>query len=197
MMTKADTGPLARARIQSNIDLHVLMLGQSEYVDTVASVVASALERDGKVVIFGNGGSAADAQHIAAELVSSQYDRSRRSLPAIALHANGSALTAIANDYGYEEVFARQVEAFCRPGDVVIGISTSGNSENVVRGVRAAKVAGAVTIGLTGRSGGRVAREVDYCVAVPSNDTPRIQEVHILVGHIICEYVEQRLYTDA
>ncbi|MEE8201252.1 MAG: D-sedoheptulose 7-phosphate isomerase [Candidatus Acidoferrales bacterium] len=159
----------------------------------VAGALVSAYRGGGKVLLFGNGGSAADAQHIAAELAGKYYF-DRAPLEAWALHTNTSALTAIGNDYGYRHVFARQVEAAARPGDVVVGISTSGNSENVIEGIRAARQRGAVTVALTGASGGRLKELVDFCLAVPANDTPRIQEAHILLGHILCELVEQELF---
>jgi len=146
-----------------------------------------------KVLLFGNGGSAADAQHIAAELVGKYYI-DRRPLPAEALTVNTSSLTAIGNDYAFERIFARQVEALGNPGDVAIRISTSGNSPNVIEAIRAAKKKGMSTIGLTGAEGGRLKNEVDYCICVTSKDTPRIQEAHILIGHIWCELIERALF---
>jgi D-sedoheptulose 7-phosphate isomerase len=157
-----------------------------------AGLIADSLRRGGKVLLFGNGGSAADAQHLAAELVG-RYLKERAALPAIALTANSSNLTAVANDYGYEAVFRRQVEALCGPDDVVVAISTSGDSANVVAGVEAAHAIGARTIGLTGVGGGRLLEACDECVRFPSDDTPRIQEGHTLIGHILCEIVEDEL----
>lgn len=162
----------------------------------VAELLIQAYQRGGKMLLFGNGGSAADAQHIAAEFVGRFY-RERRALPAVALTVNTSTLTAIGNDYSFASVFARQVEAFGTPGDVAVGLSTSGNAHNVIEGVRAARRVGLVTVGLTGRGGGRLAHEVDHPVRIPSSDTARIQEVHILIGHLWSEAVEQALFADA
>jgi D-sedoheptulose 7-phosphate isomerase len=144
----------------------------------------------GKLVLFGNGGSAADAQHIATELIV-RYEVDGAPLPAIALTTDTSALTAIANDYSYDELFARQVEALCNQGDVALGISTSGNSENVIRGLAMAKKRGAVAAGLAGRDGGRMAGLADPLVIVPARDTGRIQEMHILLGHMLCGALER------
>ena len=166
--------------------------GEVEKIVRLARVVARALRRGRKVVLFGNGGSAADAQHIACEL-SGRFRMDRRGLPALALTVNTSSLTAIANDYGYERVFSRQVEALVEKGDVVIGISTSGESENVILGLREARRKGAFTAGLCGE-GGRMEGFCDLCIRVPSRDTPRIQEVHITIGHILCELVERELF---
>lgn len=162
-------------------------------IATVASVLTSSLRAGHKVILFGNGGSAADAQHIAAELVG-RYKLQRPALPALALTTDTSALTAIGNDYGYAAVFARQVEAHARPGDVVIAISTSGNSPSVLEGVAVARRQGAITIGLTGGDGGRLLAAVDQCIVVPSTQTPHIQQAHITIGHIICDLVEQALF---
>ncbi|HEY6293724.1 MAG TPA: D-sedoheptulose 7-phosphate isomerase [Terriglobia bacterium] len=163
-------------------------------LERIAEETSRALTAGGKVLLFGNGGSAADAQHIAAELVG-RYRRERRGLPALALTVNSSSVTAIANDYGFDQVFARQVEALGVRGDIVFGISTSGNSPNVLRGVEAAKSRGMIAVGLTGRAGGNLKAKVDYCLQVPSDDTPHIQEAHLLLGHILCEYVEESLFT--
>jgi D-sedoheptulose 7-phosphate isomerase len=141
--------------------------------------------------LFGNGGSAADAQHLAAELVG-RYQHERRALPALALTANTSTLTAIGNDYSYERVFARQLEALGSPGDVAVGISTSGKSPNVLSAMRTAKEIPVTTVGMTGMQGGDLAGLADYCICVPSEQTPRIQEGHILIGHILCEVIEQK-----
>ncbi|MEQ8193125.1 MAG: D-sedoheptulose 7-phosphate isomerase [Rhodospirillales bacterium] len=144
----------------------------------------------GKLVLFGNGGSAADAQHIATELIV-RYEVDGVPLPAIALTTDTSALTAIANDYSYDELFARQVEALCNKGDVALGISTSGNSENVIRGLTMAKTRGAVAAGFSGRDGGRMSGLADPLVVVPARDTGRIQEMHILLGHMLCGALER------
>ena len=152
--------------------------------------ISEAIRRGNKLLIAGNGGSAADAQHIAAEVVGRFY-RERRGLPAIALTTDTSILTSIGNDYGFEQIFSRQIEALGRKGDVFLGISTSGNSVNVVNAVRKAAELGITTVGLTGEEGGKLKGLVDILIAVPSSNTPRIQEVHITIGHIICELVEQ------
>jgi D-sedoheptulose 7-phosphate isomerase len=157
-----------------------------------ARACATALRDGRKLLLFGNGGSAADAQHLATELVV-RYRANRRALPAIALTTDTSALTAIGNDFGFDALFERQVEALCAAGDVAIGISTSGNSENVIRGLVAARARGAVTVGLGGGDGGRLARSVDYAVIVPSTVTARIQEMHILLGHSLCAFLEAQL----
>ncbi len=155
----------------------------------LAEAIIGALDSDGKLIVFGNGGSAADAQHFAGELTG-HYKRDRRPLPAIALSTDTSVLTAIANDYGYADVFARQVEALCRPADVVVGISTSGEAENVVRGIIAARDRGASTWALTGVSGGRLAQAAEHALCVPSGATARNQEMHITIIHAVSELVD-------
>ncbi|RMF85570.1 MAG: D-sedoheptulose 7-phosphate isomerase [Nitrospirae bacterium] len=157
-----------------------------------AERVAACLRQGGRVLLCGNGGSAADAQHIAAELVG-RYTRERPGWAAIALTTDTSALTAIGNDYGFERVFARQVEAVGRAGDVLVGISTSGNSPNVLLAVEEARARGLFTLGLAGRDGGRLAQACDLCLTVPHPETPRIQEMHITLGHILCDLVEAAL----
>ncbi len=184
---------LIRKRIRESMKVKESLLGNIETVNKIAKIIISAYQDGRKVILFGNGGSAADAQHIAAELVGGYY-QDRKPLPAEALTVNTSSLTAIGNDYAFEQIFARQVEALGNPGDVAIGISTSGNSANVIEGVRVAKRKGMITIGLTGADGGRLKGEVDYCICVPSKDTPRIQEAHILIGHIWCELIERALF---
>jgi D-sedoheptulose 7-phosphate isomerase len=159
----------------------------------IAYTMVEALSQRNKVIWMGNGGSAADAQHLAAELVSRFY-KEREGLPSIALHGNTSVVTAIGNDYGFEHIYARQVEALARPGDVVVGISTSGNSPNVLLAIDKAKDLGCLTVGMTGTPGGKLAEIVDLLFKVPSDDTPRIQEVHITAGHIICEIVESIMF---
>lgn len=149
----------------------------------------ACLQNGGKILLMGNGGSAADSQHIAAEIVG-RFQRERKGLPAIALTTDSSILTSVGNDYGFEYIFARQVEALCSAQDIVIGISTSGNSANVVAGIAAAKQSGAYTVGLTGAGGGRLADLCDVTLAMPSSDTPRIQEAHILIGHILCDLID-------
>ncbi|MCK5252043.1 MAG: D-sedoheptulose 7-phosphate isomerase [Thermoplasmata archaeon] len=159
----------------------------------MAYTMVEATSQGNKIIWMGNGGSAADAQHLAAELVSKFY-MEREGMPSLALNCNTSVLTAIGNDYGFEHVFERQIEALARPGDVVVGISTSGNSPNVLLAIDLARNMGCLTLGMTGRSGGKLADVVDLCLKVPSDDTPRIQEVHITAGHIICEIVESVVF---
>ncbi|MBO9334277.1 MAG: D-sedoheptulose 7-phosphate isomerase [Roseiflexus sp.] len=166
---------------------------QAPVIVAIAERVVETFRRGGKLLLCGNGGSAADAQHIAAEFVS-RFRRERHGLPAIALTTDTSILTAISNDYGYERVFARQVEALGRPGDMVIGISTSGISASVIAAMRAARNGGMATVGLTGASGGTLVDHVDLCLCVPSHNTARIQEVHITVAHVVCEIVERTLF---
>jgi len=170
--------------------LHRMIDEMQSFIYTACVITTEVLNHNGKVLLFGNGGSAADAQHIAAELTG-RYKTERRGLPAIALTTDTSALTAIGNDYGYERVFDRQVEALANPGDLLIGISTSGNSENVCRALEKGRGIGCKTIGLSGRDGGKMNDLCDLNIIVPSDDTPRIQEMHIMIGHIICEAVDQ------
>jgi D-sedoheptulose 7-phosphate isomerase len=187
-----------KSSIEASIAVKQRLLGSTEVVSTVAKaceVIISALGQGCKLLIFGNGGSAADAQHIAAELVG-RFAFDRPALPALALSVNTSCVTAIGNDYGFDQVFSRQIEAIGRPGDVVVGISTSGNSPNVLCGLSAARKMGMHTIGLTGQRGGKLKTAVDYCICVPSNETPRIQECHILIGHIMAELVEQAIFQE-
>lgn len=166
-----------------------------EVIAQVAGVIVDAYRQGKKVVWFGNGGSAADASHLACELVSRFY-LERKALASIALTTNTSELTAIANDFDFDRIFARQVEALVNPGDVVIGISTSGNSPNVIEGINEAKRLGAITIAFTGATGGNLKRNVDFLLNVPSEITPHIQESHIMIGHIICYLVEMELFGD-
>jgi D-sedoheptulose 7-phosphate isomerase len=189
---------LVQEQVQDSLAVKRALLQDSDLLSaTVAAseMIADALQNHRKLLLFGNGGSAADAQHIAAEFVG-RYRCERRALPALALTVNPSSLTAIGNDYGFEVIFSRQVEAFGVAGDVALGISTSGNSENIIRALQQAKEMGMKTIALTGATGGRLRSSADYCLAVPSGDTPRVQECHILLGHIICEIVERRLYEE-
>jgi D-sedoheptulose 7-phosphate isomerase len=159
-------------------------------ISSVTKIIIKALKDGKKVLLFGNGGSAADAQHIAAELTG-RYKKERIALSAIALTTDTSALSAIGNDYGFDKIFSRQVEALCNRGDIVIGISTSGNSKNVIEAVKLANRLGAVTIGLSGNSGGALKEFCKYNIVAPSNNTPRIQEMHILIGHIICSGIDE------
>ncbi len=158
----------------------------------LVAACAAAVEGGRKIFLFGNGGSAADAQHIAAEFAV-RLKKDRKALSALALTTDTSTLTAIGNDFGFENLFSRQVEAHCTSGDVVIGISTSGNSENVVRGLRTATQMGAITAALLGCDGGRINTLVDHSIIVPSNNTARIQEMHSLIGHMLCGAVERKL----
>jgi D-sedoheptulose 7-phosphate isomerase len=158
-------------------------------IEEACSIITDCIEKGNKVLLFGNGGSAADAQHIAAEFTG-RFVKERRSLPAIALTTDTSAITAIGNDYGFDRIFERQVEGLANPGDVLIGISTSGNSPNVVKALEAGKNQGCKTIGLSGRDGGQMNICSDINIVVPSNITARIQEMHILIGHIICEAID-------
>lgn len=163
-----------------------LIAGELEAVSTMC---INALKNNGKIIIFGNGGSAADAQHIAAELVG-RYKISRRALPAIALTTDSSILTSISNDFGYDYVFSRQIEALANKNDITIGISTSGNSKNIINALLTAKKNGVKTIGLSGNSGGKMNELCDINLIAPSNNTPRIQEMHILIGHTICHLID-------
>ncbi len=167
--------------------------GLLKTISDVASLIEEALRNDKKILFCGNGGSAADAQHLAAEL-SGRFYFDRDPLFAEALHVNTSYLTAVANDYSYDEIYARLVKAKGRPGDVLIGISTSGNSGNILRAFEQAKIQEMTVVALTGASGGKMKNEAEYLINVPSSDTPRIQESHILIGHIICEIVEANLF---
>ena len=165
-------------------------------LERIAGLMIRALAGGGRIFWLGNGGSAADSQHLASELVG-RFERERPGLAAIALTTDSSALTAISNDYGFEQVFARQVEALCRPGDLVIGISTSGNSPNVLRALERARDLGIVTAAFSGRDGGRLKDLAEACLIAPADSTARIQEVHLLAGHILCDLVEAHFTPDA
>jgi len=166
--------------------------GIAAHVSRAVDVICASLGNGGQLLIAGNGGSAADAQHIAAELTG-RFLRERQPLRAIALHGNASALTAVANDYGYGHVFARELSAHARSGDVLLAISTSGNSPNILRAIEAARQKSVIVIGLTGDAGGNMRQLCDLCLCVPSKSTARIQEMHITIGHAICELVEEKL----
>jgi D-sedoheptulose 7-phosphate isomerase len=161
-------------------------------ISEAINLIRESINNGGKLLLMGNGGSAADAQHLAAEFVG-RFKKERKALPAIALTTDTSALTCLGNDYGFESIFSRQIEALARKGDAVIGISTSGNSENVFRAVQKANEIGAISIGFLGNDGGRIKKIVHKAIVVPSNDTARIQESHITIGHIICEIIEQEI----
>ncbi len=180
------------SRLKESAALKEKMTHNADSVVRAAEVITKAFRAQHQVLLFGNGGSAADAQHISAELAG-KFSKDRDPLPAMALTTNTSSLTAIANDYDFDDVFARLVKAYAREGDVVIGISTSGTSENVIRGLKAAADVGAFTIAMCGE-GGKLRDMANLALLVPSNDTARIQEVHITLGHIICELVEAELF---
>lgn len=179
--------------LQHELKAHNDMYAQLHSIFPEVIAVANQLrlthQRGGKIIIMGNGGSAADSQHIAAEIVG-RYKKERRGLPAIALTTDTSILTSVGNDYGYDYIFARQIEALCRPEDTVIGITTSGNSKNVVNAIIEANEIGATTIGLTGGTGGKLLELCKFNLVMPSNDTPRIQEAHIFIGHSLCGLLE-------
>ncbi|MCU7549053.1 D-sedoheptulose 7-phosphate isomerase [Chitinophagaceae bacterium LB-8] len=180
--------------IQASIDVKQQLLENEELlskIDAVVKVIVEALKKGGRIYFCGNGGSAADAQHLAAEL-SGRFYLERKALPAEAFHTNTSYLTAVANDYGYDAIYARLVEGILNPGDILVGLSTSGNSANIVKAFESAKANGIITVGFTGWSGGVMKELSDYLFNVPSTDTPRIQESHILIGHIICQLVEEQ-----
>jgi D-sedoheptulose 7-phosphate isomerase len=187
---------LVQDRIQASINVKQDLLSDPVFHDLVANAamqIVKSLRAGGKVLFCGNGGSAADAQHLAAEFTG-RYLKERQALPALALNANSSSVTAIGNDYGYDLVFARQLEALGKEGDVAIGISTSGNSRNVLRALEVAKARSIYTVAFTGASGGAMKDVADCTIRIPSEETPRIQECHILTGHIICEIVEQVMF---
>ena len=185
-------GPVnAEQRIRESLAVQEKLLDPEMLaaIDRAAGLVADTLRAGNKLLLFGNGGSAADATHIAAEFVG-RFLLERRALPALSLSDNASAVTAIGNDYGYELVFARQVEAQGVAGDLALGISTSGTSANVVAGLRAAREIGLTTVGLTGAGGGTMRELCDVCLCAPSDETPRIQEAHTLIAHLLCELAE-------
>lgn len=194
-----DTGEFeqrVRQSIQASIAVKDLLLSNTEAVSIIAEVserLVDTITKGNKVLLFGNGGSAADAQHIAAEFVG-RFAFDRPALPALALSVNTSCVTAIGNDYGFDLVFSRQIEALARPGDLAFGISTSGNSSNVLHATSVARKMGLCVVALTGCTGGKLKNVVDYCICAPSNETPRIQECHILIGHIISELVEETIF---
>jgi len=183
-------------QIKTSYEIKQKIYGDEELMDLIVEVGNKLIEiykNGNKLLIAGNGGSAADAQHIAGELVSKFYF-DRPALSAIALTTDTSIITAIGNDYGYEKLFSRQIEANGVKGDAFLGISTSGNSKNIIEGLKVAKEKGLLTIGLTGESGGKMKELCDYCICVPSNETLRIQEAHILIGHILCSVIEEAIF---
>ncbi len=182
--------------ISASIEVKQQLLADTHLVNqiqTVTNVITKAFQNGNAVYFAGNGGSAADAQHLAAEF-SGRFYKDRKALPSDALHCNTSYLTAVANDYSYDVIYARLLEGLAKPGDVLVGISTSGNSGNIVKAFEMAKNIGVITVGFTGQKGGKMKDLGDYLINVPSNTTPRIQEAHILVGHIICELVEINIF---
>lgn len=185
-----------KSTINDSIETKQLILSNDELLAVVEKVIFKAIEayrNGGKVLFCGNGGSAADAQHLAAEL-SGRYMYDRQPLAAEALHVNTSFLTAVANDYSYEDVYARMVAAVGKKGDILIGLSTSGNSPNIVKAFQKAKEIGITTVGFTGATGGKMREVSDFLINVPSTETPRIQESHIMLGHIFCEHIEATLF---
>ena len=185
-----------RRQIQESIDIKKLILDNPSIINMIQKVSEKAIEaykNGNKTIIAGNGGSAADAQHIAGEFVSKFYF-DRPGLASIALTTDTSILTAIGNDYGFDKLFSRQIQANGSTGDLFIGISTSGNSSNILEAIKECKTKGIFTVGLTGQNGGLMTDICDYCIEVPSDITPRIQESHILIGHIICAIVEEEMF---
>lgn len=185
---------MAREELQAGVELRALSARVlPEPLVRAAEIITASLRQGGKLLLCGNGGSAADAQHYATELVARLYQRERPAMAAIALTTDTSALTALANDYGFERVFARQVEALGKNGDVFLGLSTSGNSANVIEAMRSAKQRGMSVIAFVGR-GGRMAELADVVLAVPAENTMRIQEIHLALGHTLCKLVEEMMY---
>jgi len=187
---------LVKARIRDCSSLIESLLQSSDYLTAVVDVaqaMTKCLRSGNKILLFGNGGSAADAQHLAAEL-SGRFLKERKSLSGLALTTNTSVLTAIGNDYSFDEVFSRQIQGIANPSDLAFAITTSGNSPNVLKAVNVARQIGLVTVGLTGKTGGKLATAVDLCIKIPSDQTPRIQEAHILTGHTLCELIEESLF---
>ena len=185
-----------REFIRASIEVKKMVLEDDLLLATVgnvADVITASLKREGRIYFCGNGGSAADAQHLAAEF-SGRFYKDRLALPAEALHCNTSYLTAVANDYSFDVVYSRLIDGIGRKGDVLIGLSTSGNSANIVRAFESAKTIGMTTVGFTGITGGALKAVTDYLLNIPSADTPRIQETHILIGHIICQLVEEKYF---
>lgn len=184
--------------INKSVEVKQLILNSNELTTTVSSIaeaVINCYKNGGKVLFCGNGGSAADAQHLAAEL-SGRFYFDRPPLEAEALHVNSSYVTAVANDYSYNDIYSRYVNGVGKKGDVIIGLSTSGNSENIVRALKVAKDKEMVTVGMTGETGGKMKELSDFLLNVPSSDTPRIQESHIMLGHIFCELIEEGLFSN-
>jgi D-sedoheptulose 7-phosphate isomerase len=185
--------------IQASIDTKQQLLQNETLLSTIEKIVSAvtdAFKKGNRVYFCGNGGSAADAQHLAAEF-SGRFYTDRKALPAEALHCNTSYITAVANDYSYDVIYSRMIDGIGNEGDVLIGLSTSGNSGNIIKAFEVARNKKIITVGFTGETGGKMAAISDYLVNVPSNDTPRIQESHIMVGHIICQLVEEKYFNTA
>jgi D-sedoheptulose 7-phosphate isomerase len=184
--------------IQSSITTKQLVLENEELINTVnqvTDIIVAAFKNGNSVYFCGNGGSAADAQHLAAEF-SGRFYKDRKALPAEALHCNTSYLTAVANDYSFDLIYARLIQGLGKPGDILVGLSTSGNSKNIVQAFETAREKQMITIGFTGSSGGSMKASSDHLVNIPSTDTPRIQECHMLLGHIICQLVEEKYFAE-
>ena len=185
-----------RSIIQASIDTKLSILADEQIIDSIHSsvdIITAAFKNGNKILFCGNGGSAADAQHLAAEF-SGRFYKDRHALPAEALHVNTSYLTAVANDYSFDVVYSRMINGIGKQGDVLVGLSTSGNSTNILNAMQTAKEKGMTTIGFTGANGGKMKDACDILLNVPSTDTPRIQESHILLGHIICQLVEEKYF---
>lgn len=189
MNNQTDLKKLFDSAISKHLELVRELQSQLDVLEVIARAMAETLHRGGKILWCGNGGSAADSQHLAAEIVG-RFCRDRRGLPSIALTTDSSILTAVANDYGFDCVFSRQVEALAQPGDILVGLSTSGNSGNVIAAMQTARRQKLMTVAFTGEGGGRIAPLADHLFAVCSRDTARIQEIHILVGHLLCDWIE-------
>lgn len=181
--------------IEEHLTVTEQLKGQQELFQSIAVRMTDALRAGKKILWCGNGGSAADSQHLAAEIVG-RFRRERRGWPSLALTTDTSILTAVGNDFGYEAIFARQVEALCEPGDVLVGLTTSGNSPNVCMAMQCAKLRGAFTVGFTGEAGGEIAAIADTCLRISSRDTARIQEGHMLFGHMLCDWIELALHQE-
>lgn len=187
-----------KGQVKASAETKLKILDDEAFLEKIAEVIKACVaiyKNEKKILIAGNGGSAADAQHFAAELVG-RYGFDRPSLPSLALTTDTSNLTAIGNDYGYDYVFSRQIEGMGQAGDLFIGISTSGNSQNILNAFASAKAKGITTVALTGRDGGKMAKAADYTLIVPSNATPRIQESHLLIEHMICDAIEKEMFGD-
>ncbi|MCF6158314.1 MAG: SIS domain-containing protein [wastewater metagenome] len=182
------------SQLLESIETKRMLLSENlEIIRDIGNTLIGALRQHNYIYLIGNGGSAADAQHIAGELMG-RFQKNRQPLPAVALTTDSSVMTAIANDFGYDMCFVRQIEALVRTGDVILAFSTSGNSQGIIHAVQSAKTIGAITIGFTGKDGGQLQNAVDICLKIPSNNTPRIQECHITVGHILCSLIEKGLF---